>query len=267
MFAMMKSCWQLLLLPALLGVATANAQEDPPPLLSGHHFRITIVAEDGFVEFNDNGEPSGYLVNMVTSLANRANFSYELLPPSGFGSKCGHSTEDDDGSRIPYDPQYQSQYLCGQSDVNDLPKSNYTTDMYLSLFYLSPQRLLENKFSMAFQPPVTGALTLFGTATGFRNFNELTEQQAVGAQRPICVQQNTAYAQYLKQTFPELKTVGFPGGPESHYNALKNDLCDAHVSDNPIATRFVLLRSQQGQCHIREKVRLLYFCSLYKECT
>lgn len=80
----------------------------------------------------------------------------------------------------PYRKKYRSQYLCGQSDVNDDRNQlgdSYATDMYLSMYYITPKRQMENKFTMPFHPPQTGALTLFGTATNIPNVEDLIQQQ------------------------------------------------------------------------------------------
>ena len=160
----------------------------PLPQLNGTHFRITVVAEDGFIDFLEDFDEnikdvSGYCIDILKSISSKANFTYELHPPSGLGSLCKHSNDDTENNMSsiePYRKKYRSQYLCGQSDVNDDRNQlgdSYATDMYLSMYYITPKRQMENKFTMPFHPPQTGALTLFGTATNIRNVEDLIQQQ------------------------------------------------------------------------------------------
>lgn len=86
---------------------------------------------------------SGYLISLLESLARpeRANFTYDLLPPSGFGSLCVPRLTEGSDSSLAYDKTYRTQYNCGASDTNDLPLlANYSTDMYLGMYYVTPSR-------------------------------------------------------------------------------------------------------------------------------
>jgi ABC-type amino acid transport substrate-binding protein len=226
---------------------------DEVPLLSGEHFRITVAQQDGFVDVDSMGTSfSGYCISMLDRLAERANFTYDLLPPSGKGTLCEHNNTE----RQAYDPYYRQQYLCGQSDVNDMPVSEYTTDMYLSLYYITPERLRLNQFSVPFHPPTTGSLTMYGTTTHINTFNDLLQLQKTGKHGPVCIQQNTAQESYMTNSFPELDMVRIPGGDKEFYQALEKGICDMMIAEYPVATRFVYLQHQKGQCHIRGKVRI-----------
>lgn len=233
------------------------AQGLPPsaPRLTGHHFRVTVVEEPGFVDFYSTGIVSGgYCVNIFATIASHANFTYELLPPSGMGSLCEHRTS----QVTPYSHDYRSQYLCGQSDVNDRPNNftslvteEYATDMYLGLFYVTPERQLLNSFSMSFHPPTTGALTFFGIATRIASVDDLIQQQKKGLQRPVCVQSNTAFAQYIEASFPDLQTVPYDFSTGDLYESFDGGACDIQVADNPVATRFILDQKLKNSCLAR----------------
>src|SRR6056300_724199 len=87
-----------------------------PPTLNGSHFRFTVVEDDGFVNIDkdENGTLtfSGYCIEIIQNISSRANFTFELLPPSGFGTLCNH--EGGDVPTEPYGKAYRKQYLCGQ---------------------------------------------------------------------------------------------------------------------------------------------------------
>jgi ABC-type amino acid transport substrate-binding protein len=157
----------------------------------------------------------GYLIDMLYAVAEKANFTFTLLPPSGMGSACVpriyttttmfNDDDDDDEtnngantSSLLYDKIYRTQYNCGASDVNDytifgtntttttttttttnnITNINTTmTDMYLGMYYVSPARQLVNHFTIPFVPPFSGTLAMFGTATNIANFTSLFLQQ------------------------------------------------------------------------------------------
>lgn len=157
---------QQLLLP------TTSSQLQPPHL-HGEHFKISVAEEGSFLKVHDNNHNekngttlsySGYLIDMMDAISqnHRANFTYELLTPSGYGSQCTprldmyHDSDHDDAvnHNMAYDKQYRTQYKCGSSDVTDLPHSNHTTtDMYLGMYYVTPERQLQNQFTIPFLPP------------------------------------------------------------------------------------------------------------------
>jgi len=127
----------------------AQSTQDDPPNLKGAHFRITALEESGFLDFTEDETDgslsfSGYLISLLESLARpeRANFTYDLLPPSGFGSLCVPRLDDEaSNSSLAYGKTYHTQYNCGASDTNDLPlRTNYSTDMYLGMYYVTPSR-------------------------------------------------------------------------------------------------------------------------------
>jgi len=138
----------IVLWPCLLSDAQTTIQD--PPNLQGAHFKITALEESGFLDIQENEEDdgsslsySGYLIDMIQSIAqpDRANFTYTLLPPSGYGSLCVPQLEPGSESSLAYDKSYRTQYNCGASDTNDLPlMTNYSTDMYLGMYYVTPSR-------------------------------------------------------------------------------------------------------------------------------
>ena len=173
-------------------MSAAAAQQ--PPRLSGETFRITVAQEDGFINIDGVDEAgranafSGYCVDILNAISrpDRANFTYELLTSSGRGELCvprlGEASDD-----ATYSETYYSQFNCGQGDVNDLPRSATSTDMYLSSYYVTPSRQLANQFTIPYSPPTSGTLAMYGTATGVRSFDDLVAKQESGEQGPVCV--------------------------------------------------------------------------------
>jgi hypothetical protein len=236
---------------ALTPILLPGAHAQTVPNLNGQHFKITVAKEAGFVDVLgtlSNRGFSGYCIGIIESIAraDRANFTYEFVTPSGTGSLCG-PVLDPDSSDV-YGDAYLSQYMCGQSDVNDLPATNFTTDMYMSLYYVTPERQLANQFSLPFQPPTTGTLTMFGTATGIATIQDLVNQQDKGTMGPACTAENAAYISFLQDTFPSIQLVEIAGNDAGFYAALLDGTCTVSINDNPIATQFVLRRASLGQC-------------------
>mmetsp|Transcript_5711 Transcript_5711/g.8801 ORF Transcript_5711/g.8801 Transcript_5711/m.8801 type:complete len:830 (-) Transcript_5711:2106-4595(-) len=254
-------CWgalPLLCSMAPTGIAQSHGGRGAPQL-HGEKFHITVAQESGFVNIDKAPDGSlsfsGYCIDMIESISRpeRANFTYELRPPSGFGSLCGPKLDMEDPESVPYLPQYYSQYKCGQSDVNDIPQTEFLTDMYLSLYYVTPERQRENHFTLPYHPPSTGTLTMFGTATRINNFQELAEKQKTGSVGPACAAENAAYIDFLKDAFPEMKFVEVPNSQESFYNALQQGTCSVIISDYPVATHFTLQQFQKDRCKVGGK--------------
>lgn len=118
----------------------------PSPKLSGQHFRISVVESSNNTNVQQDEETgeitySGYLIDILREIAreDRANFTYEILPPSGFGSGCGPGRLNyTHGSDKAYSPDFRLFWSCAESDVNDRPKTNYTTDMYWGKYGTMP---------------------------------------------------------------------------------------------------------------------------------
>jgi hypothetical protein len=256
-------------LPFMVAVSAHTSAE----LLTGSHFRITALHEDGFLDVidNDDGEVtfSGYLIEMIAAIAHQANFTYTLATPSGLGSKCvpqyqlseeewlvSMNTADppamSSAQSGPYSSLYRTQYNCGTSDVTDvaLQNTSYGSDMYLGMYYITPSRLLENQFTIPFVPPFSGTLAMFGTAVGIPNFDALVEQQQLGLIDPsqTCGPAGTALIDSVQESFPGLQIRGIYGGEQDIYQAFYNQECSVYIIDAPIAAQFVLRRSRQGQC-------------------
>eukprot|EP00934_Nitzschia_sp_Nitz4_P008769 Nitzschia sp. Nitz4//scaffold15_size197535//78838//80549//NITZ4_001577-RA/size197535-processed-gene-0.247-mRNA-1//1//CDS//3329537712//8759//frame0 len=224
--------------------------------LTGYHFKVTGLVQAGFLEVDAAGDEwSGYLFEMLDAVSKKANFTYELRPPSGLGSRCEHS----DGEVDPfttYGAEYRVQYQCGQSDVNDLNLRDtvFGSDMYLGLFYITPGRLSQNLFSTAFHPPATGAMTMYGTATGISSIEDLIEQQQQGLQKPICILRNTATTDFIQQSYPLLEVRDFvPTSSYDEYQSFADGDCEIHIADYPIATQFILDHYNEGNCMARGK--------------
>lgn len=233
------------------------AQE--PPSLDGQNFRFTVVGEEGFIDIkekegddgNNELDISGYCIDMLESIAERANFTFELLTPSGFGEMCIHPDNNSTGEEeevIPYSASYHDQYICGQGDVQDPKNATYGTDFYLSLFYITPERRLKNKFTTSFVPPF-GGLQLFGTATGIKNIDDLIQQQKEGKQGPACVRRNTADAAFVKETFPELDIIEeVLATADDLHDILENGPCDIVMDSMPSLHRRLELLVEDERC-------------------
>lgn len=283
-------------------MAVVSAQEVLQPGLDGRHFRITAVHEDGFLEIADVADGnsnstsstsstnslfsvsfSGYLVEMMAAIAQKANFTYTLVPPSGLGSKCVPQVQlpDEEWPSSPnssssstasglYSPTYRTQYNCGTADVTDvvvavqqqttnttnsnsttsLSLSLYGTDMYLGMYYVTPSRMLENHFTIPFVPPYSGTLAMFGTAVGIPTFEALVEKQKSGEVDPsrTCGRAGTALIDSVQESFPGLQVRGIFGGEQDIYQAFYDGTCTVYITDAPIAAQFVLRRSRRGEC-------------------
>ena len=227
------------------------------PRLGGQTFKITVAEEPGFVNFDgvdaSTGRVnsfSGYCIDILDAISrsDRADFKYELLTASGYAEKCVPRLDTNatsDGGLVPYSDTYYAQYNCGQGDVTDLPRSDdISTDMYLSLYYVTPSRLLVNQFAIPFSPPTRGTLTMFGTATGIADFDDLIAKQEAQKQGPACVGVSVAYAEWLKETYPtlQLKEV------DNANDAFDDGTCEIFIIDYPVATKFVLTRYQNDAC-------------------
>mmetsp|Transcript_23537 Transcript_23537/g.44765 ORF Transcript_23537/g.44765 Transcript_23537/m.44765 type:complete len:858 (-) Transcript_23537:181-2754(-) len=242
---------------------TTHAQTIPPPQLDGQHFRITALQEHGFLDIYDDDVDgsirySGYLIDMLEALARpeRGNFTYTLLPPSGYGSLCvprlnaSNVSDEQQPQQDPlaYDAQFRTQYNCGASDVNDQPLQATTTDMYLGMYYVTPSRQVQNQFTLPFVPPFSGTLAMFGTATGIASFDALQELQALGVQPAACAPAGTALIDFLPAAYPGLNVKGLFGGEDEVLQAFRDGTCSVYITDGPIAAQFVLRRSRRDEC-------------------
>lgn len=241
-------------------LATASIME--PPQLDGMHFKVTAVQEVGFLDVTENTDIntlqfSGYLIDMFQAVSERANFTYELLSPSGYGEHCSPRLANAAISSIqPYDARFRTQYKCGTDDVHDdtIPDhwQHEATDMYLGLFYVTPERQLQNQFTIPFVPPTSGTLTMVGTATHLAGFSELAKEQHIGTRQEACGPAGTALLSNVESMGIQIK--GILGGPDEIYAAFDSGECDIYIVDGPIARQMVLRFSQKDQCLANGKV-------------
>jgi hypothetical protein len=242
------------------------------PKLSGHHFRITLVEQAGYVNMDvDNSTGvisfSGYLIDLLEAIAmeDRANFTYDLATPSGFGSKCmgrlDWTREEGDDSATAlqkiadhpgaYGEAFRAQYKCGESDVNDRPLSEYSTDLYLGQYYMTLDRIKVNRFTVPYKPPGQGSLGMMGIATRIHDFDDLLANHSA---RPICALGGTAYIDTLRHTFPELNIQEITYGSDKVYNALLNGICDIVIDSTDKLKSTVKDFSETGRCLIKGAV-------------
>ena len=260
-------------------------EQQTPTNLQGRHLRFTVVQEGTFLSIhsqtpnnNDNNKKKvptfqhgnttlwfdGYIIDMIQAVSERANFTYELRPPSGKGSDCtppmtgdGNHDEED---RL-YHSDYYTQYNCGANDVTEFspetstttndPPNEWATDIYAGMFYISPQRQLQNWFTMPFSPPTQGTLVMYGTATQLERIQDLVQAQQDGRiPQAACVLGSTAVYQLLETAFPDLKLRPFFGQAQADiFESMYNGSCPVHIYDSPIAAKFVLHQFEKNQCH------------------
>lgn len=255
-FLMTKSnCYWVLLFWATAAVASRQAQEQELPQLNGRHFDITAVAEPGFLDIHGDADSpsfSGYLIDMMEALAlpERANFSFTLHAPTGFGAACNPRLNASETDNVASKTTYRTQYNCGTSDVYE-----QRSDMYLGLYYVTPGRQLLNQFTIPFLPPTSGTLAMFGTATHIAGFEDLAAQQQLNIQKPACGPAGTALIDFVETAYPGLKVKGINGGQEAIFQSFESGECDVYIVDGPIAAQSVLQFSRTGRCLANEMVR------------
>lgn len=234
-----------------------------PPL--NDHYIITVIHESVFLnsEIDSNtGEIqyNGYLMDMMRTLSQLAHFNFTIRTPSGFGTACNPQLSILRGNESntttstmdvhPYDARYESQYNCGVNDVTDLQDTQYASDMYLGMYYLTPERQRTNLFTLPFQPPHRGTLVLVGTATHIRDVDDLIQQQAIGRQQPVCAFGSTAYLQFVNENFPALQvTPIFDFTTDALYRKMDRGDCDIFVGTAPFCTNFVRTMQSSHRCH------------------
>lgn len=263
--ALIRLCRVLFRGMALCYVLVAASAQPAPPQLQGQHFRITALQEHGFLDIHDDNDGgvrySGYLIDMLEALARpeRANFTYTLRPPSGYGSLCAprlNASDPTTATTVPYDAHYRTQYNCGASDVNDNvgvlddddDAPQHATHVYLGMYYVTPSRQEQNQFTLPFVPPFSGTLSMFGTAVGIPSFEALVEQQAAGRQPAACAPAGTALIDFLATAYDGLQVRGIYGGEDEIYRAFRDGTCTVYMTDGPIAAQFVLRRSRRDEC-------------------
>ena len=247
----------------LIAVAASEALD--PTSLNGESFRITLVEADGFVNSEEaDGEFSGYIIDMIESVAKKAGFEYDLLLPSGYGDNCpsvldaNYTAEEGSNSTTaavdPYNAVYASSYLCGQNDVigpGDIPEESQT-DMYWSMYYVTTSRQLAGKFSVPFKPPTQG-LTMYGTQTGVGSFGDLINQQKDDKVGAACIGGNTAYAAWLANALPDLQTIEIENTEAAAEKALESGKCTVIINAEHAALKFVNAHFLKGKCKIDGK--------------
>lgn len=218
--------------------------------MNGAHFRITVLEEFGFLDVHPRPDGtfrySGYLIEILVSLSQRANFTYDLLPPSGLGSDCTPRVSDTNSTEkaLLYHAVYRTQYNCGANDVTERYNSTEPTDIYLGMYYITPERQVQNQFTIPISPPY-GGLAMMGTAVNVPNFTTLSQRADIRT----CAPAGTALLDFVQSSFPGLQVDGLLGtGEEDILAALQDGTCEVYIVDGPIATQFILRRSKENRC-------------------
>ena len=208
----------------------------------------------------------GYVVDILEELARRADFTYELVPPSGYGSLCKPRLsliEEQEpfangtlaSKRRPnpnaYMFSYASHFLCGESDVNDLPLSHYSTDMYMGIYYITPDRLARNKFTLPYAPPGNQAtLGMLGTATHVTSLPDLAHSGNPHHYK-VCANGDSAYIKTIETSFPQLNVEGIQ--PGENLERLEDGTCDIFVGPYPVLKQLIFQFYSDGTCTAQGK--------------
>ena len=240
--------------------AVAQTEIPPPTFGGGQHFRITAVDESSFLEVKEAEDGSrsfsGYLIRMLDAISrpDRANFTYELFTPSGYGSSCRPQIIPslNESEHHPFSSHYFKQYKCATDDVAEVfsDDANFPpTDLYWGMFYITGSRLLRNHFSIPFSPPYKGTPAMMGTAVRIPNIDDLVKQQDAGDQPPACVPGSWATTDFIVSAKRDLKIKEFFGTEEDMAEAIHSGECRIFVFDAPLAAQFVSRLKEKNECH------------------
>ena len=248
------------------------------PSLSGYHLRITAIEQPDYFEIQQDWDGSylysGYLVDILTALAreDRGNFTYELLTPSGYGEGCtpqlsrgissinnteAFATTEPLSNKSVYDISYRTQFTCGEGDINDMSLwdngTGVVTDLLWGSYYITPERLLKQKFTVPFSPPTRVTLGMMGAVTHVRDLQDVADNHA--SDYAMCAFAGTAYMVALETSFPQLNFRGITYTEDLH-DVFTTGTCDIVVADYPSLTVMVRDFSQQNRCLVNGMVRI-----------
>jgi hypothetical protein len=152
--------------------------------LTGTHLHITTVETGGAVDlfapdgtfYEDPSDWTGFVIDQIEWISNKAGFTYTLQLPSGMGSLCKNAVT---SANKPYHSStWASQYTCGEQDVDE-----NRTHMYWGMYYYTKGRAEKNLMTVPFinnvgldlgvsaQPPSTKFETIVSALeTPFRPF-------------------------------------------------------------------------------------------------
>lgn len=234
------------------------------PSLSGRHFKVTVVQQTGYVDIEEDNDGSlsfsGYLIDVLGELAkeDRGNFTYDLRTPSGFGIGCSPRLTWNNETAAAmelgkyeavgaYGVEYRSQFICGESDVNDVDTDGgILTDFYWGTYFITPERLMKNKFTIPYTPPVRASITMMGAVTHVRDIHDLANNYA--STYAVCAHDGAAYMASIATAFPQLNIKGISFAEEGVHQALTDGTCDIIFASYPDATLFVRSFSLNEKC-------------------
>jgi hypothetical protein len=261
--------WTLLAQPTKKFQNMPSTPEMLLPQLNGQHFRITAIEQGGYIKMDQDEKTgeisySGYLIDILRAISreDRGNFTYDLFPPSGFGSACIGRLDFNDNITLQspeaYSKPFRTQFKCGESDVNDRPLSEYSTDMYWGMYYITPQRLSVSKFTIPFSPPQVGSLGMIGTATRILSIPDLAQNHT---NIPVCAFEGTAYMDIVAISFPSLDIHPLTPSEGAIEQALRDGTCEviiAPMADMPNTVKFF---SEKGMCLFNDSVSWAWMVS------
>lgn len=230
------------------------------PRLDGRKLVFTVAVETSFLDVtmgaNGSLSYSGYLMDMMQAMArpDRANFEFELRPPSGLGPDCiTKEGLDHEMNHDLYGKAYWRQYNCATNDV-ELSNSTYQTDGYLGLFYASLHRIQKFQLTIPYNPPYKGTPAMFGTITGLPTIEAVAERQKTDESLHMCVPGSTATLDLVRDVYPDLRITEFYGNEDELYGKLIDGQCTIFLFDAPIGNYMVRRFSEQGRCQVNGEV-------------
>ena len=167
---------------------------------------------------------------------------------------------------LAYDGIYRTQFQCGESDVHDSYIGDaILTDIYLGTYYITPERLLKNKFTIPYSPPMRATLGMMGAVTHVRDIHDLAKNFA--SVYSVCAFSETAYMDKLLLAFPELDIRGISYHDDLH-QVFSDGTCDILISPSPELAAIVRRLSLNGQCLVNGMVSSIQIMqlTLYQQC-
>ncbi|EJK45309.1 hypothetical protein THAOC_36080 [Thalassiosira oceanica] len=94
---------------------------------------------------------------------------------------------------------------------------------------------------------------MYGTATGVSDFEDFLAQQQAGTQGALCIGAYTAYGNYLKSAFPDLKYYEIENTSAGALQGLTDGHCEVVINAYIYALDFIAEQHEAGGCMINDK--------------
>ena len=211
----------------MLLLAATSASLGIDGSLSGHHLRITSVAEAKFADIIDpisdsllpESEWGGLIPRMIEWIAAQAGFTYTLVTTSGNGSSCSPH------GGAAADSVYAVQYGCAQQDVTELGIS----DVYAGSFYVTEPRMRAGLMTTPYDCNSGLAVFSKGAPSSIPEYIELQKNGFKGA---ACTALGAAYPEWLALNLPALQQKQMP--KKDWIASIRAGECDGFILPKPI---------------------------------